>query len=77
MAFPTALASFSRAPSLISSLPGKDLPRTARVYSISTFDVMVDAQRMKIFPFKRDLFRFVETYRSNSDVDKFRSNELE
>ena len=69
MAFPTALASFTHAPSLSSSL--RD---TARTYSVSTFDIIVDAQRMKSFPLKRDLSGVVETYRSDSDVDKFRSS---
>ena len=68
MAFPTALVSFTRAPS------SNSFRDTARIYSISTFDIVVDAQHLKIFPLKRDMSGVVEPYRSESDVNKFRSS---
>ena len=42
--------------------------------SIGTFNIIVDARRGGVSPFNCSLSGVVETYRSDKDVDKFRSS---
>ena len=66
MAFPTSLATLVHEPPHIRSPP-------KNIYSINRIDIIFDAQTSFLFK-PHPLFGFVDVYRSDKDVDKFRNS---